>query len=275
MVRRFFVPVVAFMFCAGVGGLLSIRALASPLSQELATATPAQVSLPTSLPFVTAAPAASPTFLVPTATATEVGPIVLEAVTEANVRAEPDPDAALLGVIRPGTFYPVIGRYYRWIQFQYDQSQAGTAWIYDELVTFIGDQSTIPDLTEASAPPPNPPSQFDTADGTLVPGALETATAAAGSVPLPGVNAAPNTVELERQFVTPMQVLPTFTFPPSGSNLPTPTPLANAEEPALQSTREAQDGNPMTSPTNLPPILPIGVLAGLGLLGLLIAALRR
>src|SRR5262249_27404694 len=87
-----------------------------------------------------------------TYTATPVGPVLLEALTEANVRAKPDPESDLLGTIHTGDVYPVLGRYYRWYQFQYNKSASGTGWVFDDLVKITGDESQILDLSENALP---------------------------------------------------------------------------------------------------------------------------
>ncbi|MBZ0298260.1 MAG: hypothetical protein K8J31_00880, partial [Anaerolineae bacterium] len=85
-------------------------------AQELITSTPVRITIPSQ-----AAPAieiiSSPTITrTPTRAVT-----MLEAKTnagEVNVRAEPDVEAERLGAIRAGEFYPILGRYFRWLQFQ-------------------------------------------------------------------------------------------------------------------------------------------------------------
>lgn len=52
-----------------------------------------------------------------------------------------------------GYLYIVIGQYYRWYEFQYDQSPSGTGWVFDELVNVTGNTERIPDLTLGTSTP--------------------------------------------------------------------------------------------------------------------------
>src|SRR5690606_21798840 len=108
-------------------------------AQELITSTPVRIQIPDQ-----AAPAveiiSSPTITrTPTPAAVMVS--AKEGAGEVNVRAEPDVESDRLGSIRAGEFYPVLGRYFRWIQFQYDTSPTGRGWVFDELVDITGDAS--------------------------------------------------------------------------------------------------------------------------------------
>ncbi len=238
------------------------------------SATPASIILPSPLPLTTQQ------LITPTATYTPTppGPVLLEALTEANVRAQADPGAELLGTIRAGDVYPVIGRYYRWYQFQYDTSPSGTGWVFDELVQITGDESKILDLSDNALP---------TTDGTAVastqtqevitqtPGGILTATSASQVIPLPvepgNVSAGVAPLSSDPGAVA---VLPTFTFPP---DVPPIVP-----DSALRSD-QILDGTATLTPNSLefsvaeglPPLAPILILGGLGLLGLVISSIRR
>ena len=87
--------------------------------QIVPSATPAQISIPTPTALVTEDALPTPTW---TATPTAIGVILLEALNEANVRAEPDVNSEQLGTIRAGETYPIIGRSFRWLQFRYDNA---------------------------------------------------------------------------------------------------------------------------------------------------------
>src|SRR5215813_7697467 len=77
---------------------------ADEAQQVLVSATPVSVDLPSPLPFATEADNSTPT---PTRTPTPIGPALLEALSEANVRAQPDTSSDKLGAIESGDVYPI------------------------------------------------------------------------------------------------------------------------------------------------------------------------
>jgi hypothetical protein len=238
---------------------LSVACLVRPLAaQEVAqapTATPQPVSLST------AAPADVPgsTDATATRTPTPEGQIFIEAREFANVRAQPDPGAAQLGQISAGERYTATGRYFQWIQFQYPPSPSGLGWVFADLVNVTGDAALIPELTDPAA---NAPSGAELqaagtqAAVTLTPGGVLTATAstrfeALGQATLDGPN-----------------ILPTFTYPPGIIFQPT------SSVPAAEAT-PAPSGDIEAGTTSLPPVVPVLIVAGLGVFGLLVNSLRR
>jgi len=234
----------------------SAQITATPASIRLSTATQ-----PLSGPTQPTEPA--------TRTPTAIGLVILEAITEANVRAEPDPESERLGTIRSGEIYPVLGRYFRWIQFQYNSSPTGRGWVFDELVTITGDESTIPDLTEQSVATADPSiiAATQTLEAiTQTPGGILTATAIMAILATSGPN---NLEPRDSERPSNLTVLPTFTYPPSvATNISdvgalTERPTLNPEELAAGIVE------------GVPPIVPIAVLGGLGLFGLLISTIRR
>lgn len=235
--------------------------------QVLVSATPVPIDLPSPLPFVTQAVIATEA---PTGTPTPPGPVLLEALTEANVRAQPDTGAEKLGTIRAGSTYAIIGRYFRWFQFQYDQAPDGVGWVFDELVKIIGDESTIRDLTQDALPTIDP--VIVAVTGTLgvitqTPGGILTATAQAGAISLPVQS---DTTNGQPSVVPPGNpvLLPTFTFPADVPLLQQPGALDAT--PTLEN-----EGLNVTLPNRIPPIAPILVLGVLGVLGLFISSYRR
>jgi hypothetical protein len=238
------------------------------------SATPASITLPSPLPLTTQQ-VSTPTA---TYTPTPIGPVLLEAKTEANVRAEADPGADLLGTIQAGEVYPVVGRYYRWYQFQYDKSASGTGWVFDELVNITGDESKILDLSDNALP---------TVDGTTValtetlqaitqtPGGILTATAASQVIPLPvapGNN--PGGASANSALPGEVSVLPTFTYPPDVPLIAPDTALKS--DPSVFATPTLIPNSlEFSVAEGLPPFVPILVLGGLGLLGLIISSFRR
>lgn len=227
--------------------------LRTAAAQEGPTATPQPVNLSTAAPVVS--PGAATT---PTRTSTPEGQIYIEAREFANVRAQPDPDAAQLGQIRSGDRYVAVGRYFQWIQFQYPPSPSGMGWVFGDLVNVIGDAALIPELTDPGANAPNEAeirAAGTAAAVTQTPGGVLTATAstrfeALGQLTLQG----------------PL-ILPTFTYPPGVALQPASSAPAAEATPAPAAA--LQDTG------SVPPIVPILAVGGLGVLGLLIASMRR
>ncbi len=232
------------------------------------SATPARINLSTPTPV--------PTQQVYTETATRTptptGLVVLEANTEANVRAQPDPESERLGTIRSGEVYTVLGRYYRWLQFQYDPSPNGKGWVFDELVTLTGDTSSLPDLAEQDIPTIDPTLLGVTETlqvVTLTPGGILTSTANARIIPAPASGGEENNADSIAGGNNTV-VLPTFTYP---ADITTPNPGASVQAAPTTAPNPTELVNTVNS--ELPPIVPILVLGGLGLLGLIISSLRR
>lgn len=249
----------------------------TPLSGRISTSTP--------LPMLGSGNAVLEPTPTPTVTVSNIA--FVEALSTANVRADSDPNAAILGVIETGTQYQIIGRYYQWYYFRYDRSPNGRGWVHESVVSVIGDTNAITDLTVEEAEP-----TIDAASAgatqtweaiTLTPGVVLTATAnarlltgpvvvnVAGSEPIQG-DAPP--------VVGSGTLLPTFTPPPALQPLAaasTPVPELQAEVAMLPPTPQpgltTLDNTPIA--IEIAPIIPIGLLAGLGLAGLMISALRR
>lgn len=252
-------------------GLLVGSAEAESPAQSQVSPTPVPINLPSPLPFITQQALATET---PTRTPTPIGPALLEAITEANVRAQPDPESERLGTIRAGEVYPVIGRFFRWYQFQYEQSPSGTGWVFDELVQIIGDETSVIDLNEQAAPTVDTIAQAATETFAVIsqtPGGILTATAAAALPALPGQGGAQTnalTPVSDINLPTEVGVLPTFTFPPEIAQL-IPTEVAQ------EGSGTAVDTSPLAEfdlPSTVPPIVIILILGGGGLLGLIISS---
>lgn len=255
-------------------------ASASEQEQELVTATPARINLPTPVPMATAEQQSSAGSSGSDISAVEdaslpEGTVMLEAKSPGvNVRAGADIESERLGAINPGERYPILGRYFRWLQLQYDSSPTDSAWVYDELVNIIGDESAINDLSEEALPTEDTSLSAATATQgvlTQTPGGVLTATALArilavevgsdadgdGTLSPADLLAVP-----EAGATANPAALPTYTYPPNlPANLPTRSALTTTSLP--------------TSPTDLPPITPILLLGGLGLIGLAIGSVRR
>ncbi len=246
------------------------------IAQVFPTSTPAPVFLPTAtLPPTAGLP--QPT-LAPTFTPQAEVAVSLQAREEAgsvNVRADADPEADEVGRIVYGDFYPILGRYFRWLQISFDSSPSGVGWVYDELVEIVGDEASIPDLTQITIPTVDPsinaPTQ--TYEALLqTPGAFETVTAGARVLEAPSAaNSVPGSINPQDVGANPIvEILPTFTYP---ANLVGQVPTTN---PLVESTAIGTSSSvPSTNGSSVAPILPIAILISAGLLGLLVSSIRR
>ncbi len=260
----------AFFGRPGAFGLMLLCVMLQlPASaQERATSTPVRIRIPTGGAPALQQPAS------PTATRTPTPSIVmLEAKPQAgpvNVRADADIESDRLGTIQAGELYPVLGRRFRWLQIRFLSAPEGRAWVFEELVTVTGDESSIPNLVPVVANEPDTSlidATLTQAVFTLTPGAVLTMTASARILPVPG-----------REVSLPDAAagddgagarLPTFTYPPDLTG-PTETP---GENPG--SASEDNQATAPVAPQRIPPALPIALLAAGGLLGLMLFSLRR
>ena len=159
---------------------------------------------------------------------------------EVNVRALPDVESELLGVISHGTAYPALRVYYRWYEFRYDLSPTGRAWVYGDLVTLDGDASQLEVIEDYAEILGNARSV------ALEDRAIQVATLD----PVADRNAAL-----------------------ASSPLPTFTPPAATQAPFGDQIRIADAGDARSD--QLPPLAPILALGGLGVIGMFISLLRR
>ena len=190
---------------------------------------------------------------------------MLEAKDFANVRAEPSTDAAQLGQIKAGEQYNVIGRYVSWIQFQFPASPTGKGWVFGDLVNLIGNIDSIPNIDPYASEQVDSVSSGATATQSVLtqtPGGILTATILAGIVIPQGTPAPADSGTHE--------ILPTFTYPPGMIPI-APSPGA----PVSTASPDAAAVLPATNSNSLPPIVPILILGGVGLLGLALSSLRR
>lgn len=81
-----------------------------------------------------------------------------EAVGEANLRATTDVAADLLGSIRNGTRYPVLGRseFFPWLLLGDPTTQAPIGWVFMDLVTVQGTLNSVPFSQLVVGAPPTP-----------------------------------------------------------------------------------------------------------------------
>jgi hypothetical protein len=262
MFRRYIIPVVSIIVFTGFQYVTA---------QEVITSTPVRINVPTDTApeieiIVTATITRTPT---PSAVLLEAK----ESAGEVNVRAGADIEADRLGTIRSGEFYPVLGRYFRWIQFQFDSSPSGRAWVFDELVDITGDESTIPDLSEAPLPTTDPIVEGATQTEiaiTQTPGGILTLTAESRILPVPGQTGSLPAASIGLEGDTAViNALPTFTYPPDI------VAVAPTQEETTLTPTISPDTTPLTVPERVPPIVPILLLGAGGLLGLIVSSIRR
>jgi Bacterial SH3 domain len=238
------------------GAILLSRHSSNSLSaQGQVSATPARVTLPD----VATVPAASDPLLVtetPTRTPTPETGVFLEATGgEVNVRAEPSTDAERLGRIQPGERYLVRGRYFSWLQFEYPNAPNGLGWVFGDLVTIIGDETQLDDLT------------LPTATTDLLAGnPLQTPLAGTEIVVNSIENLAGSGTEALAGALPTAAAMPTFTYPPNVvAQAPTEgSPISPT--PQLVVLPDVSEG--------VAPIVPIVILGIFGLLGLIFSLTR-
>jgi uncharacterized protein YraI len=237
--------------CVGVSALFAAIALTQAfplLAQGAAEATPVRANLVTPTP--ENAQALAPT-ITPSFTPTPLPAARLQALQSAgnvNVRALPDIESDLIGTIAHGSVYPVLRNYYRWYELRFNLSPNGRAWVYGDLVTIEGDTSrieVIESLDQVILTGGSAGSFTGAADADANPRTIEIATVEAGAARA-----------VEVVDATP---LPTFTPPATQPPFVHQIAVVEAEDPRW---------------LDLPPLVPILALGGLGIAGLIISLLR-
>ena len=104
--------------------------------------------------------------------------VVAEAIGQANLRADHNIEAALIGEIRAGTRYPVLGRSagFPWLLLGESDSGRPKGWVFEELVRVQGNINALP-ITDM---------QVNPAESTGLESGPEPATPAATSTATPG-----------------------------------------------------------------------------------------
>lgn len=227
-----------------------------PSASQVSTATPAPAILATATPI----PTIAPVLATPIPSNTPFVGIQLEALERANVRSAPDVNSERLGEIVSGELYPVLGRFFRWIQFEY---RLGPAWVFEELVIIHGDTSQLLEINLLATPEAINNDLIATlAIITQTPGGLQTATSQTQPINAPTTGSS-NRIDTESS-----NILPTFTFPAQFDN-------SNADNDASLISTPAPFSPASSVASEIPPILPIAVLAGIGILGFLLWIIRR
>lgn len=268
MMKKMLSIIIACLF--GFGMLTNAITYTATQAQS-PTPTTAPVILPTIAPLATIGATLENTPL-PTFTPTEPGPVQLEAKEDAgavNVRMEADPSAEQLGTIRFGERYVVVGKYFLWYQIRFEQSPNGVGYVFGDLVNIIGDPTEITDLSIITPTPQDPNAVNLTATFEaviLTPGGELTLTVAVREILPPSSQLS---VVQPDAIVTERPILPTFTYPP---NIIAQAPTPGGESSVLVPNETASTS---TTRGGMPPITPILVLAGLGVIGLLLSRLFR
>ena len=236
--------IVSVAVCAAV-----LMSHAPSFAQGGADATPVRANLVTPTP--EGAQALAPT-ITPSFTPTPLPAARLQALQSAgnvNVRALPDIESDLLGAIAHGALYPVLRNYYRWYELSFELSPTGRAWVYGDLVTIEGDPSQI--------------ERIDNLDAVISPGS-ETLSDDENA-DLPGAN--PRNIEISTVEADAASIVEVIEATP----LPTYTPPAT--QPSFAHQRQVVESSEPRL-LDLPPLVPILALAGLGFVGLIISLLR-
>ncbi|MBC8170116.1 MAG: SH3 domain-containing protein [Anaerolineae bacterium] len=244
----------------------------SQIAAQQATATPLQVEIITSTPVPVIEATLVPTF---TPSPEVQSAVLLEAKASAgdiNIRADPDIEADQVGQIRAGDQYVVTGRFFRWFRFRYEDQEA---WVFEELVDILGDVTLIEDLSAEAQPTDDLTSIAITETLAILqqtPGAVLSLTADTreiqGATPVVGSGEAIGTPG-ELTLEVPRTILPTFTYPPAVALLVTEEVETSA---VVSSSPEDEIVNPVVP--DFPPVVPIMLLAGFGLLGLIVSTIR-
>lgn len=224
---------------------------ATPITVRLVTATP-----PGAQPF--------PPTVTSLPTATLPGPTFLQAPVTAgniNVRSAPDLESEVLGTISFGTLYPALRRYFQWYELRYEPSPTGRAWVYGELVELTGDLDNI-QVVDNFADINVIPGE-DNSLGAQGDGAAAESGDDSRILVISTEDGAAGRSETERMA----SPLPTFTRPP---DLPSIIPTGSIGRPIQNEVRTDPDRR-----SGFPPLFPIVILAGFGLVGLLVNLIRQ
>jgi hypothetical protein len=138
-------------------------------------------------------------------------------------------------------------------------------WVFGDLVNIVGDVNAIPELDLSTQPTFDPVAVEQTSTQgavTLTPGGILTVTAFT------------RIMESNPAAINPVGqgALPTFTYPPNVVRATATTHLTN---PAITQSAAPQERIAPAESTGLPPIIPILVLLGFGILGLVVSMIRK
>jgi hypothetical protein len=266
-IRHF--PMAALAICILFGLVITIQYRPLEIEAQVRISdTPVRVILPDATQVT---PQANILTATPTFTPTEPPPSVfLEAAAPlGDILVLDFPETGLyLGSLERERQYPITGQYYSWIQFEYPASPNGLGWVYYETVRVVGDIAAINIISDPNAANASPEdNQTATAEAELLtPSIAETASAEARILSLPTESAISDN-QGQGAF------LPTYT-PPADIVVRAPTQVPG-EVLATTPTPSFIDNAVSLTTRRLPPIAPILILGGFGLLGLLVSLIRR
>lgn len=267
MLRKFS----GFLILLSLSVWIFIRWDVGTTAQIFITPTTARVVIPTQQVIPTIGPAQPTPF--PTFTPTEEGGPRLQLAadaTSANIRAEADLSADIVGSIAPGEQYEVTGRYYEWYQVRLQPGSPGRGFVFGALVEVLGDEALIPDLTIDPVPTDDPAIIAGTQTAEAIqnsPGGELTLTASVQEIAAPGSDQVlPGNDSNNVPGSAPArEILPTFTYPP---NI-----VAQAPDLNIVASPTPQTGLNISTEDGVPPIALVVVFAGAGTIGILLGGL--
>ena len=114
--------------------------------------------------------------------------VYAEAIGQANLRADHSIDAALIGEIRAGTRYPVLGRSagFPWLLLGEVDSGAPKGWVFQELLVVHGNVNAVP-ITDMAIDPAGPAPPENTAEAPAPTAAAATSTPTPGQFGVSGI----------------------------------------------------------------------------------------
>lgn len=265
----------AVLVCAVWLLLIGLHHESHVAAQVRITATPVPAVLPQATVLPTEIAIATPTA---TLTPTEEGPVMIRALepvagTTTNIRILPEPVADVVGSLEGGEMFRVTGRYYSWLQFEFDDVPGDRAWVFEQLVEIVGDGATIPNIDPYAEPTATPLNPGDLPDEvitltveqlTLTPGAVETLRS---QVSERVVDLTPD----DTGSTSVPETLPTYTAPADVAQRPTAISVSVVEptpDVLVETLSTLVSGR-------TPPIVPVLLLGGAGSIGLLISLLKR
>ena len=201
-------------------------------------------------------------------TATPRGLTIVRPLSDVTARSSPEIlDDNQVGTISPGERYNVLGRYFNWIEIQYDPAPNQRAWVYRDVVEIDGNIEAIPTVILNPTNTPDPAIDAETATMSALLAQSDgpaTATALARVVQLPDQNVDSDADTGDRVIIPVQTALPTFTYPPNVA----------VGVPTLAITRAVNFDRATDTNQGVAPILPILFFGGLGLLGIIASLLR-
>lgn len=256
--------------------LLSWGVIGTAQDTELPTSTPVQVRIESPTPIPTIANESvnqgnSGLSIQAEAPVLQQEQVLLEPISDVNVRSSPEiAEDNRIGTIRQGERFVVLGRYFNWVQFQYDRVPSNRAWVYQDLVTIIGSLDNVPvlELNPTETVDPSLIQATQTREAVLdAPGGFLTVTAQARIIDIPATNPASQELFLPADVNTPK---PTFTYPPNLASNTNNTVMLDSAGNETVNTGGAGDVSSVTAS----PLFAILALGFLGFMGLLYTASR-